>query len=659
LLLERVGGNPLYVEEYVRLVAERDGAEVGVPDSVHAVIAARLDTLPPERKELLHAAAVVGKTFWAGALAAITRSSMESVLANLHELGRKELVRRVRTSSIEGDTEYLFWHVLVRDVAYEQMPRAERARQHVAAAEWIERIAGDRVTDHAEFLAHHYRTALEITRASGSGVEERLLDRAIDFARSAGDRACQLDMAAAARYYREALDLLRPGDKRRLALLLAWVDSSLKSSAFPFDVLEAELGEAIADFRVRGDDIATADTLRELAFLQIFTGAGADKRRALLEEAREILERHEPTRELALVYEQLTNYFSNVSDSLSALEIGPRALDLLERFDLRDETFIVRSRLLAARARVGDADALGEAVELVEVLRAQESGVGAYAQVIAINNLSAPLEMFGSLRAAIDSIEVAIELCDRRGLRAPGLWERANSLGGCYEIGDWERVLERATIVCSDAGAPQRARALALPSLARVQAARGQLGEAADANERSLALAREQEEGLAFAIASAALFAVGSGDAVLARAYLDEADSSPETVAIQLESLAEYARVSVFAGRLDFVRNLLTIVDRETPYFRRHATAAEAVVAEAEGRLDDAAAEYEEAARLWRDGGYVVEEAHARFGLARCQIGLGRTAAAEAPLREARDVYVSLGARTFLSQLDEFAPVRA
>src|SRR5439155_3363650 len=121
---------------------------------------ARLDTLDPDRKALVHNAAVVGKVFWAGSLAAIARVSKESVLTGLHELARKELVRRVRHSSIEDDIEYVFWHVLVRDVAYAQIPRAARAQKHVAAAQWIERIAGERSTDHAEFLASHYATAL-------------------------------------------------------------------------------------------------------------------------------------------------------------------------------------------------------------------------------------------------------------------------------------------------------------------------------------------------------------------------------------------------------------------------------------------------------------------------------------------------------------------
>jgi predicted ATPase len=146
-LLERAGGNPLYAEEFVRLLADRDLlagplADVPLPDSVQALIAARLDTLSPDRKNLLQDAAVVGKVFWAGALAAIGDRDLREVEQALHELVRKELVRPARTSSMEGEQEYGFWHLLVRDVCYAQIPRAARAARHRSAAAWIEEKAG-------------------------------------------------------------------------------------------------------------------------------------------------------------------------------------------------------------------------------------------------------------------------------------------------------------------------------------------------------------------------------------------------------------------------------------------------------------------------------------------------------------------------------------
>ena len=138
-----------------------------LPETFQALIAARLDTLSPERKSLLQDAAVLGKVFWAGALAEIGGRELAEVELALHELALKELVRPSRTSSMEGESEYAFWHLLVRDVAYAQIPRAERARRHRAAAAWIERKGGERVEDLAEVLAHHYVQALELAEAAG------------------------------------------------------------------------------------------------------------------------------------------------------------------------------------------------------------------------------------------------------------------------------------------------------------------------------------------------------------------------------------------------------------------------------------------------------------------------------------------------------------
>ena len=104
------------------------------PESVQALIAARLDTLDPEAKSLLADAAVIGKVFWAGAVSAMGDRDPQTVTTTLRELSRKELVRPSRQSSMAGEAEYAFWHVLARDVAYNQLPRASRATRHVAAA---------------------------------------------------------------------------------------------------------------------------------------------------------------------------------------------------------------------------------------------------------------------------------------------------------------------------------------------------------------------------------------------------------------------------------------------------------------------------------------------------------------------------------------------
>src|ERR687892_376223 len=207
-LLARAGGNPLYAEEFVRMLTAgvADG-EMPLPGSIQGIIAARLDTLSPDEKALLQDAAVVGKVFWAGALAAVGGLAGDVVEERLRTLDRKEFVRRERRSSVSGETACVFRHVLVRDVAYGQIPRPQRAEKHRLTAEWIESLAGDRVEDVADLVAHHYGSALEFARASGQEMDD-LAERARLAYREAGDRATALNaFAPAARFYGAALEL--------------------------------------------------------------------------------------------------------------------------------------------------------------------------------------------------------------------------------------------------------------------------------------------------------------------------------------------------------------------------------------------------------------------------------------------------------------------
>src|SRR5215212_7883826 len=197
-LLARAGGNPLYAEEYARML--KDGRFTGeaLPETVQGMIAARLDALPADEKQLIQDAAVVGKVFWSGALAAIGNAPRWTVEEALHALERKEFVRRERRSSVASEGEYAFRHVLVRDVAYAQIPRVGRAEKHRLAAEWLESLGADRAEDRAELLAHHYGAALEFARASGQPTAE-LEARARVALRDAGERAAALSALPAAR----------------------------------------------------------------------------------------------------------------------------------------------------------------------------------------------------------------------------------------------------------------------------------------------------------------------------------------------------------------------------------------------------------------------------------------------------------------------------
>ncbi|MFI2276106.1 MULTISPECIES: AAA family ATPase [Catenuloplanes] len=180
-LVELADGNPLYAHEYVRMLVDHgslrptggpgwrlDAHEAPpMPDNVRAVIANRLDLLDPADRAVLQAAAVVGMQFWPGAVATAVGQPVEEVERTLLRLEQRDLVEERGNSSMAGQLEYAFRHVLVRDVCYQRLPRAERVARHERTADWLERVSDGRQTDLAEVLANHRWAAHEIARTLG------------------------------------------------------------------------------------------------------------------------------------------------------------------------------------------------------------------------------------------------------------------------------------------------------------------------------------------------------------------------------------------------------------------------------------------------------------------------------------------------------------
>ena len=202
-------GNPLFIEQLVATIDET--ASGMLPTSVRGLVAARLDALPRPERALLLDAAVVGKVFWHGALLAMNPEHRD-LTHLLEELERRDLVRREAVSIIEDQPQFSFTHVLIRDVAYDLLPRADRARRHALVAEFFESSTGAS-GEAIGALARHWRDAGDHARA----VQQ--LVRAAEQA----ERGWAKDHAAL--LYREALELVAPDDteqrsmlRRRLAL---------------------------------------------------------------------------------------------------------------------------------------------------------------------------------------------------------------------------------------------------------------------------------------------------------------------------------------------------------------------------------------------------------------------------------------------------------
>jgi class 3 adenylate cyclase/tetratricopeptide (TPR) repeat protein len=167
-LLGRAEGNPLFLEELLGTLIERGALhgdrwdeglvpeETGVPDTVQAVLAARIDLLPPQEKAALDAAAVIGRTFWSSAV----RELLGGAEPDFRALEQRDFVRRRAGSSLEAEREYVFKHALTRDVAYGSLTTRARAVLHAEFAAWLERRGRGR-DDDAPRLAHHYAEAVQ------------------------------------------------------------------------------------------------------------------------------------------------------------------------------------------------------------------------------------------------------------------------------------------------------------------------------------------------------------------------------------------------------------------------------------------------------------------------------------------------------------------
>ncbi|HET8525400.1 MAG TPA: adenylate/guanylate cyclase domain-containing protein [Actinomycetota bacterium] len=231
-ILDRAGGNPFFLEEIVRHLIDdgliaRDGdrwraapgiQDIAIPDTVQGVLAARIDLLEPADKRALQRAAVVGRVFWPGPVRRLLngeRSSLEDALARLEN---RDLILSRLGSSLAGEPEFIFKHVLTRDVAYETLPRRERPGAHATVAAWIEETAGDRREEFIDLLAHHYAEAHRTARELGE-VDESLRKSAFEHLVLASRVArLKVALAKAKRLAQQAGDLAEGPLERSIAL---------------------------------------------------------------------------------------------------------------------------------------------------------------------------------------------------------------------------------------------------------------------------------------------------------------------------------------------------------------------------------------------------------------------------------------------------------
>jgi class 3 adenylate cyclase/tetratricopeptide (TPR) repeat protein len=435
-LLARAGGNPLYAEEFVRMLAQAE-EELPLPESVQGIIAARLDTLPPDEKTLIQAAAIVGKVFWPDALVAmlgLSRADVE-VEESLRLLERKEFVRRERRSSIAGETAYVFRHVLVRDVAYSQIPRRRRADMHRLAATWIEALASDRPEDLADMVAHHYLSALDLDRRTGREDPELAL-RARTALVDAGDRSFALNaFPAAARFYEQALGLSAESDAERPRMLLSYGRALFQAEGGGKEALR----EAADAFLEAGEREQAALALVALAdFVHFIEGKGQEAA-ANLDLAISLVADSPPSAIKAGVLANRARFHMIADEADRAIPLADEALALATSLGLEElqaHTLNTRGVARTLNGDLGGVDDLERAVEIAPPL--------SFELMRALNNLVSTLVELGELERGFALMTRSLEAARRHGNVVAVAWVETQQLDRLYWIGAWEELLERA-----------------------------------------------------------------------------------------------------------------------------------------------------------------------------------------------------------------------
>ncbi len=628
-LLARSGGNPLYAEQFARMLSERGDVGDELPATVQGIIAARIDLLADDEKRLLQDAAVVGKVFWTGSLAAMSGSEPADVEQRLRSLGRKEFVRRERRSSVDGQAEHAFNHVLVRDVAYAQIPRTQRADRHRRAADWIESLG--RAEDQAELLAHHYLSALELVQATG-GETDDLAPRARAALRAAGARALALQAyAAAARWFEAAAGLRGDPDPDRPRALL---QHALALHALGDPDRAERLEEARGALIAVGDVDGAAEA--DLALAELWSWAGESERcAASLERAADAVRETGTRAARASVLSQIARFrflFGEKEAAIAAADESMRLAEELGRDDLRSKNLVTLGSIHFHLPGFDSEAALAEIRAGGEIA----AGCGDLSQLTrSYNNLGSLLGALGDLAGARSAMRENQDLARRRG-HVPGMrFAAGNMIDLDLECGNWEEAERRARdFLEASKREPHYQDTSALIALALIELARDR-PDAARANGR-LALEAARKVGdpqvVVPTVARCAFLHAELGEAAHATALLRELEPGPD--------LGPTPGAFFAAARLGLEDELWSKAAGSFVEASRWEEAAAAVV---EGRWSEAAHAYE---RIGARPFAALAALHA----AEAHTAAGRRAEAAGELARSLEFWRSVGARRYLRE---------
>jgi class 3 adenylate cyclase/tetratricopeptide (TPR) repeat protein len=403
-LLDKTEGNPLFLEETVRMLAEGDGEGrvVRIPDTLQALIAARIDNLPYAEKALVQRAAVIGRLFWEGALGYLA-PELDDRDDVLESLEMREFVVRESRSTISGERAFRFKHVLIREVAYAGLPKSARAHHHERFAQWLQERGAEELL---EIRAYHLDQAAQLLAELDGSPPRELAVEAAAALTAAGKRALGREANEAGRKLLLRAVELEPTLERRYSAAVA----ARRLADYP--ALASEMEEVLREAREVGDRPREGRALYSLAEAALVRDADVARSRELAEAALDAVPPDDaPARfEALMVRGQAGSWVGDLSDQQSFVQEALEVARAAGRKDMEARAALDLAAIFVARIELDQAEPLVKrACELAE-----ESGsIAARATALATRARLASIR--GDLEAAEEAFEQARELFEEAG----------------------------------------------------------------------------------------------------------------------------------------------------------------------------------------------------------------------------------------------------
>ena len=643
---ERSAGNPLFAEEMVNRIREEGAKDVQtLPETVHAVLAARLDSLSaPERRVLQHAS-VVGQTFWEGSLAGIEQEEGIHLHDALAALQEKDLVIPSAGSRLAGEHEYAFKHVLIRDVAYSTLPKSVRAWKHAQVGGFIEERAADRSEGVVAMVADHYGRAAAL--GADADMEqselERIHQKALSALEAAGDAAASLySNQEALSHYETALSLPGEGGSVRVdPARSAEISEKLGDVALRLGRVDqaTDVWRECLDFHRREEDLARVGDLHRKIGAGLWHKGDREGSIEHYQKGIDLLKDGPPCLELVRLYEEAASLYMHTGDNMLAIYASEKALRLAER--LGEAAAASRAHGIFGRVfgRIGDSERARQNLERsVELARESDPAEA----VRALLTLGYHLEISeADYEGAGAAYREALELAEQTGDLPSKVELHAALAQLAAHAGDWDSVEREADASGQLAEREGLTGKLCFPYMMRgiLRWREGQFDEAAKGLRQAADLAEQVGRS---EVAFQSLFWLGQtlrqrgdyadADTELARA-LDLCERAG-LVAQSVEAISSRAVNLSVSGRLDAAREAADEAERLADRLRYPVGKAASL--EARGAVvadpDEASAALTEARAAWQGLGRPLDAA-------RCEYLRGRL------LRESRPGGGAPGAR--------------